>query len=554
MLTRLQVKNFVLIDSLDITFPEGLIIITGQTGAGKSIILGALSLVLGGRADVSSIGDSSDNCVVEAEFEMGDAQSLREIIEQNDLDWDSGHLVLRRVVSSNGRSRCFINDEPSSLPVLTSISSHLLDIHSQHQTLLLSDRSFQLDMLDRYAGNMELRRDCSDAYSSLSTICSEIADIEARIIAADRDRDWNESQLSQLEAAKLVDGELEILEAEQQRLANAEEIKLLLCESLNLADNGTGESISIGNALKEIHKRLTRLSRYLPESSDLAARVESSRIELEDVFSEVQSMNESVDDSSDRLVFVEDRLSLLYSLMKKHSCSDIPSLIALRNSLSSGLQDCTDLRDRKSELEKEKQSAQEKLNAICARLHDARARASIFFASDIQKSARSLEMPQAVFQVSLLPSPASSTGTDRIQFDFSANGRSPEDISKCASGGEMSRIMLSLKDMMARFADMPTMLFDEIDTGVSGSVADKMGSMICGMGQFMQVFAITHLPQVAAKGKAHYLVEKHQQGERTVTTIEKLSAEQRVYELARMLSGSSLTQASIDNAKSLLGY
>ena len=554
MLTRLQVKNYVLIDSLEIDFPEGLIIITGQTGAGKSILLGALSLIMGAKADAAMVSEGADNCVVEAEFDSVD-DSIKVLLEENEVEWESGHLIVRRVVNRSGRSRAFVNDSPVSVTLLQEISGRIIDIHSQHQTLLLSDKHFQLGMLDDYAGNRGLLERCMQTWQRLSGLKSRLSIVQAGIAAAARDRDYNDAQLKQLEAASLVEGELATLEEEQKQLANAEEIKNCLSGAEELfSPSSNSEMMPLDLTLKEIDKLLSKAARYVPEASELAERVVSCRRELDDVYSEVSSLNSRMDMSGDRLTAVEDRMSLIYDLLHKHGCADEAELIALRDRLSSELYGSEKLEEEAEELRASIASLSSELDEIASELHSARVKAALPFAESIQSSVRGLEMPYAIFEVSVNDAPLSGTGSDGVTFRFSSTGRNPIDIAKCASGGEMSRIMLSLKEMMSRFSKMPTMIFDEIDTGVSGSVADKMGSMICEMGTKMQVFAITHLPQVAAKGSAHYLVEKHVgPGAKAVSTIRPVSGDERVLEVARMLSGSVLTPAAIANAKSLLG-
>ncbi len=556
MLARLQVRNYVLIDSLEIDFPEGLIIITGQTGAGKSILLGALSLVTGAKADASMVSDGADNCVVEAEFDAVD-DSIRNILEENEAEWDEGHLIIRRVVNRSGRSRAFVNDSPVPVTVLQEISSRLIDIHSQHQTLLLSDRQFQLDILDHYAGNGQLRTECSAAWKELAALKAELARLESQIARIASDRDYNEAQFRQLEAASLREGELLELEEEQKQLANAEEIKSGLCavEELFTAASSSGEAMSLDASLKESMKVLSKLGRYVPAASALADRIESCRLELDDILSEVSDINSRTDMSESRLEEVEARMSLIYGLLKKHACADESELIALRDRLSDELFDSTRLEEQAEDLRGQIRKVSAVLTGLADSLHEARAAAAPAFASSIAESVRNMELQYAVFETEVQDAPLSALGRDTVQFRFSATGKNPVDVARCASGGEMSRIMLSLKAMMARYTSMPTMIFDEIDTGVSGSVADKMGTMICGMGENMQVFAITHLPQVAAKGNAHYLVSKEIDPDtsKAVSTITRLTKEDRILEVARMLSGSVLTDAAIENAKSLLG-
>ena len=558
MLRSLQIRNYVLIDSLDVDFPEGLVIITGQTGAGKSILLGALSLLLGSKADPSVIGEGSDNCVVEAVFGIPETDSaLKAILEENDVDAPENELIIRRVVSRSGRSRSFINDSPVNVQVLQSISSRLVDIHSQHQTLLLTDRSFQLSMLDHFAGNEGLLGECAVSYRRLKALDDELSEVSGRLSRMNEERDYVYSRWKRLDDAGLREGELEALEAEQKQLANAEAIKedLFLVENLfNPQDGGVGGQLSMSAALKEAQKHLERVSKYIPQAAELAERIESSRAELDDVFAEVSSINSGTELSQERLEAVENRMSLIYGLLKNYSCASVADLVKLRDSLSDSLYDSTTLESRKEELERQAAAEREVLQGICDRLHAGRVKAAEPFSKAVESMVRSLELERAVFATEVIQGQVSPSGSDSVRFLFSASGMNPVDVAKCASGGELSRLMLCLKAMMARFVNMPTLIFDEIDSGVSGSTADKMGGMICSMGEDMQVFAITHLPQVAAKGKAHYLVEKEYDvlGSRPSSSVRPLQGEERIMEIARMLSGSQVTAAAIENAKALL--
>ena len=558
MLRSLQIRNYVLIDSLDVDFPEGLVIITGQTGAGKSILLGALSLLLGSKADPSVIGEGSDNCVVEAVFGIPETDSaLKAILEENDVDAPDNELIIRRVVSRSGRSRSFINDSPVNVQVLQSISSRLVDIHSQHQTLLLTDRSFQLSMLDHFAGNEGLLGECAVSYRRLKALDDELSEVSGRLSRMNEERDYVYSRWKRLDDAGLQEGELEALEAEQKQLANAEAIKedLFLVENLfNPQDGGVGGQLSMSAALKEAQKHLERVSKYIPQAAELAGRIESSRAELDDVFAEVSSINSGTELSQERLEAVENRMSLIYGLLKNYSRATVADLVELRDSLSDSLYDSTTLESRKEELERQAAAEREVLQGICDRLHAGRVKAAEPFSKAVEGMVRSLELERAVFATEVIQGQVSPSGSDSVRFLFSASGMNPVDVAKCASGGELSRLMLCLKAMMARFVNMPTLIFDEIDSGVSGSTADKMGGMICSMGEDMQVFAITHLPQVAAKGKAHYLVEKEYDvlGSRPTSSVRPLQGEERIMEIARMLSGSQVTAAAIENAKALL--
>lgn len=561
MLKALHIKNYVLIDSLDIEFPAGLVIITGQTGAGKSILLGALSLVMGSRADSSVIGAAGDNCVVEAEFEVNDEDgSLRQYLDENEIDFDpvdgKGQLTIRRILNSNGRSRSFVNDSPAPLKVLSMLSLRLIDIHSQHETMLLRDKQFQMSMLDHFAGDSGLLQSCRIRWERLTGLKNDLDEVNANLSRTNAEKDYNQAQFERLDSAHLKDGELEELETEQKQLANAEEIKSSLYQVENYfspsGDDAQDDRMSIDSMLKDSSRILDKLSSYIPSVSALSERIESARLELDDVLSEVSDLESGTEISDERLQEVEERLSLLYDLLKKYSCTQVSELIELRDRLSESLADTSVLEARKSAIEKEIREAEKDLADACSDLHDARAKAVPSFSENICNSIRSLELDRAVFDVVLEPGKPGPDGSDTILFRFSSTGKSPVDVAKCASGGEMSRIMLCLKAMMARYTNMPSMIFDEIDTGVSGSVADKMGSMICSMGDYMQVFAITHLPQVAAKGDAHYIVTKEFDGDRAISSIRKISGEDRVMEVARILSGSRVTPEAIANAKSLL--
>jgi len=551
VLHSLHIRNYILIDSLDIEFPEGLVIITGQTGAGKSILLGALSLLAGARADASLIREGADSCVVEAEF-AGQDEALDALLDEADVERDGDRLLIRRVVSASGRSRSFINDCPVQVGLLQEVAARLVDIHSQHNSLLLTDARFQLSVLDHFAGNGEALEACRAAWRELQAAKAALAQARAEQERLQADSDYNEAQWRQLDEAKLVPGELETLEEEQRSLANAEQIKEGLGHALALL-SPDGETPGVTAAVKEAARALEHITRYLPAASDLQARLESARIELDDLCGEIESLDGRIDLSPERLEAVEDRLSRLYTLLKKHRCATVDELIAVRERYSEMLFDTSAAQDRIRELERTVQRTEGAYRDACATLTKARCTAAPAFAAEITKSLRFLELDRAVFEVQILAAPESATGTDRAQYLFSATGRDPVDVAKCASGGELSRIMLSLKAMMARFVGMPTLIFDEIDTGVSGSVADKMGRLICEMGREMQVFAITHLPQVAARGDAHYVVEKSDAPDgRTVSSIREVRGEARTMEIARLLSGATISSAAIANAKALL--
>lgn len=536
MLSRLSISNYALISSLDITFPDGLVIITGETGAGKSILLGALSLVLGKRADSSVFCDNTRNCVVEAEFH----------------DKSGEEYILRRVITPAGRSRSFLNDEPVSLADLAAISNRIIDIHGQHQHLLLTDPDYRLGVIDHFAGTAPLLDEYKKIYDEYTAVKDEAASLEKSIAEEERDAEYRQFQLHKLQEAALVSGEMETLEQEQKALAHAEDIRTGLDAAyacLNPHD------ISVSQLLKDAATRLSKFAAWDDRLESLAARLESSRIEISDIEREIEDISSSVTVSPQRLDEVEERMSLIYSLERKYGCADVDELIALRDSLATALGGTEQMQDRLSALRHRQQELGTQREALARRLSEQRQAASGSLSEALQEAVRSLEMPHAVFRAEISgKGRLTATGGDNLDFMFSANGeQSLRDISKVASGGELSRVMLALKGLLARYTSMPTMIFDEIDTGVSGRIADKMGNMIGRMGQNMQIMAITHLPQIASKKGAHYLVYKEFGPDGKASTgIRRIEGEERVMEVARMLSGSELTPAAVENARELL--
>ena len=546
MLHSLSVSNYILIGSLDTTFPEGLIIISGETGAGKSILLGALSLVLGAKADASMVGPEGDNCVVEAEF--GITPAVRRILKEADLPDEGDRLVLRRTVALSGRSRSFANDEPVTLPVLQDLARELVDIHSQHQTLRLGDEHFRMDALDHWARTMELREECGGVWNQVLETRRKLAALKEREAKAQAEQEYNSTRWERLNQAKLQPGELETLEAEQNELAHAEQIKETLCSVEELLSPASEGSASPAQLLREASRLLDKAGAFIPSLKELSERLTSARLEVEDIAAEVSTVNSRTEASPERLQVVEERISLLYSLLQRHGLQKVEELIAERDYLEGLVLDATSLGEECSRVQKELEGLETRHQELCAALSDRRKEAAGPFGQAVEKVLHSLELDHAVFQVQVADAPAGALGANSIQFLFSSTGKAATDVAKAASGGELSRIMLSLKSVMARLTQMPTLVFDEIDTGVSGSAADKMGSLVCKMGADMQVFAITHLPQVAAKGHAHYLVSKTNDH----TSVKSLDREGRVQELARMLSGATVTPAAIANAQALL--
>lgn len=552
MLRSLHVRNYILIDSLDISFPEGLVIITGQTGAGKSILLGALSLLFGVKTDASMISEGASSCVVEAEFDAA-SEAVSGLLSAEEIETEGDTLVIRRVIAPSGRSRSFVNDCPVQTGLLQRLSPMLIDIHSQHRSLLLSDRGFQLSVLDRFALNADRLTECRRLWGALRSVRGDLSSLKEQLSRLDADRDYNAAQLKQLEDAKLSVGELEALEEEHRSLANAEQILESLSAACRELSPEGDEAPGVVAPLKDAGRQLERISTFLPEIAELVSRLESARLEIEDVNSEIETRISSVNLSPARLEAVEERMSLLYSLLKKHGCDTMEELIAKRDSFAGAVEGPSSLEDRIKELEMQEKTLSVSYGKVCAELSEARRNAAPKLAASILKSLRFLELERAGFEVRVEEGPSSADGADRVSFLFSSTGREPMELSKVASGGEMSRIMLCLKAEMAGFSGMPTMIFDEIDTGVSGSVADRMGQMICDMGRSMQVFSITHLPQVAAKGDAHYVVTKEvtPQG-RTVSSIHRVEGRERVAEIARLLSGATISEAAIANAEALL--
>jgi DNA repair protein RecN (Recombination protein N) len=546
MLYSLSVSNYILIGSLETEFPEGLIIISGETGAGKSILLGALSLVLGAKAEASMVGPAGENCVVEAVFGIDD--TVRRILADADLPSEDDRLVLRRTVGRSGRSRCFANDEPVSVNVLQELSACLVDIHSQHQTLRLQDARFRMEALDLHAGCEALRGACADAWNKVLADRRALEELEQRLTSARDQQEYNQSRWQRLEEARLVSGELEDLEAEQKQLAHAEEIKETLSAADALLTPSDDEIPSPAHQMRESARLLEKAAAFVPSMQALAERLSSARLEVEDIAAEVADASARMDVSPERLQQVEDRLSLLYGLFQKYGATTVEELIAERDRLSSLVMDASGLQADVDEARKTLAADEKAHQDLCDELHERRSAGAKPFAAAVETLLHGLDLDKATFEVVLEDATPGATGRDTVQFLFSSTGQIKADVSKAASGGELSRIMLSIKAEMARYKHMPTLVFDEIDTGVSGGTAHKMGQLVCKMGESMQVFAITHLPQVAAKGHAHYLVSKASGS----TTVHQLDGDGRVQEIARMLSGASITPEAIANAQALL--
>ncbi|MDR0661083.1 MAG: DNA repair protein RecN [Prevotellaceae bacterium] len=549
MLRSVSIENYALIDKLNIEFDKGLSIITGETGAGKSILLGALSLILGQRADTSSLKDKEKSCVVEGIFSI-EGYGLEPLFAENDLDYDA-NSTFRRIINPNGKSRAFINDIPVTLSVLKEITDKLIDIHSQHQNLLIANTGFQLWIVDLLADNTELLKTYKDVYSSYKRTIASLNGLRQQHEQSKADYDYLLFQLNQLEEVKLQENEQGKLEVELKLLTHAEEIKSGYSRAAAIL---ASDEMGVSQLLHETTQTIHRLIPLSPNAEELAKRVESTRIEIQDIANEVERLEEAITFSPERQAAVEERLDTIYSLEQKHRVSSVRELLELRDSLQEKINAIVSFDEQLETLEKEKRQKEEVVCRLANQLTEKRKKVLPEVESRIIEMLRTLGIPNATFKTvySELDSHTQS-GSSSISFLFSANKEvAPQDISRVASGGEMSRLMLSLKSLVAQSGKLPTIIFDEIDTGISGEVADKMGQLISQLAQKNQVINITHLPQVASKGNAHYVVYKEDSASSTRTRIRKLNDEERVMEIAKMLSGSSVTEAAINNARVLL--
>lgn len=550
MLKSLFIQNFVLIDSLDIQFDKAFSVITGETGAGKSIVLGALSLVLGQRADGKSIKSGSDKCVIEAVFDVS-KYKLEEFFRANDLEYDLEICILRRELFASGKSRAFVNDSPVSLSVLKELGSRLIDIHSQHQNLLLGDSRFQLKVIDVMAENEILLILYRKEYSRYQSLKRELKELTEKAAQTKQEEDYVRFQLEQLTETNLAVGEQEELELELETLSHAEEIKGSLYKIAQLLD---GEEQGAVQLLKEALSTADSLDRYYPKAKEMAGRLRSAYIDLSDLSSEAEIEKEDIEFNPERLEWVNERLDMLYSLEQKHRVSTVEELIALQQKYTEQLKEIDSFDEQIELLKNQLNVSYKELIQQASALSEQRKIASGAIASQLVEMIIPLGMPNIRFGVDFASRPEpESDGMDEIQFMFSANKSGEmQPVAQTASGGEISRLMLCIKAMIAGFTALPAIIFDEVDTGVSGDIADKMGDIMQELGSKMQVVTITHLPQIASKGKEHYFVYKEDTSDRTVTRIKMLTKEERINEVARMLSGASLTNASIANAKDLL--
>lgn len=549
MLLKLCVKNYALIRDLDVEPGEGLTIITGETGAGKSILLGALSLILGSRADTSVLLEKDEKCLVEGTFRIGE-YDLEEFFAVNDLDYEPV-TVLRREINPAGKSRAFINDTPVTLNVLKELGDRLIDIHSQHQTLMLNDNSFQLSVIDSFAGTSASLAEYRKIWHNYRKLQKEYAGIRETADKNRADYDYHQFQLKQLDDARLTEGEQEELEKEQELLSHAEEIKLALGNAAGLFSADSGSVIPL---LREARSNIQKVRDFIPGGEELLARTESAYIELNDLAGEIEKLAASIEADPQRLSVVNERLDTIYSLLSKHRAADLKDLIARREEIRKIINSIITSDDRLEQLEKQLESEMEVLKKLATEISARRTKVVPDVEKKISELLRQLGMPNARFRIALSRhKDFISTGIDQADFLFSANKQiEPENLAKIASGGELSRVMLSLKSLLTKNTNLPTIIFDEIDSGVSGEVADKVGQILSAMGKYMQVINITHLPQVAARGSVHYHVYKDETADSTITRIRLLSDDERITEVARLLSGSAITDIAVKNARELL--
>ena len=549
MLKKLYIQNYALIDSLEIAFHQGLSVVTGETGAGKSIILGAIGLILGQRADAKSVKNGTSRCLIEGTFDIA-AYGLEPFFEENDLEYEQGICLMRRELTSTGKSRAFINDTPVTLAQMKELGSRLLDIHSQHQNLLLGDARFQLNVLDLCTGDKDVLPEYKSVFAEYKRLSRQLESLKEEAAQARQEEDYIRFQYRQLQEASLQEGELEELEDEQQTLTHAEEIKHSL---FSVSDVLLGEERGILYALKDSSDKLSALTRVYPKIAELADRMQSDVIDLKDIASEIDSEQERVSFDSERSTYVQERLDTLYALLQKHRMSSVTELLNLQEQWGEKLLLIDDSDIRISECEKALSLCSKRVEALAGQLSDLRHQAADEFRELLTQMVRPLGMPNIRFELLFSPKPFDESGAEDVQFMFSANKNQPlQPVSETASGGEISRLMLCVKALIAGKVALPTIIFDEIDTGVSGEIADKMGNIMREMSCYMQVIAITHLPQVAVKGNAHYKVYKTDQEDHTVTRIVELTEAERVEEIARMLSGAEMTAAALDNARALL--
>lgn len=553
MLKKLDIRNFTLIDHLEMALYPGFSVITGETGAGKSIVIGAIGLLLGNRADAKQVKRGCDKCIIEATFDLSIYHSdvLKDFFEDNDLDYEPEECLLRREVNANGKSRAFINDTPVTLALMRELGEQLIDVHSQHQNLLLSKEDFQLNVVDIIARDRQQLAEYRAAFAEYRSAQRRLEELREQIATSRDNEDFLRFQQKELSEANLASGEQEQLEQEAELMSHAEDIKRALHE----ADYGlSGDDTGIVNLTRSIAAQLRSVADVYPDAQELAERLESCFVELKDISQEIASKVDDVEYDPQRFNLITQRLDTIYTLQQKFHVQTVDELLDRLNGINAQLDNIDNSDEELQELER----SVEKLHAVCVEkavvLTDMRRKSATVVEQELSKLLVPLGIPKVRFKVEVSPADLSTNGADKVMFLFSANSSTDmQPVSQVASGGEIARVMLSLKAMISKAIGLPTIIFDEIDTGVSGRVAEQMAHIMRDMGKAnRQVLCITHLPQIAAAGSTHYKVAKQETEHGTVSTMTQLSDEQRITEIAQMLSGSDVSQAAVDNAKSLL--
>ena len=549
MLASISIKNYALINELHIDFSSGLSIITGETGAGKSILLGALGLVLGNRADSSTLKNTTRKCVVEAVLSV-EKYNLQDFFETEDIDYEI-NTIIRREILPSGKSRAFVNDTPVTLSVLTALRSKLIDIHSQHQTLQVSDQQFQFQLLDAFANNESKLASYQRGLTQYTSEKKKLEEISQAQREANLQYDYNSHLYNELLEANLVEDEQEVLEEKLEKINNVEEIKQNLSEALQLT---TDDAIGIQNLLYSLENKLTKIAPYSKEYQELSERISSVKIELDDIVSELESANEQVDFNPLEATQLNDRLQLIYNLQKKHYVNSISALLLILEELSTKVSTVENAEQRLLDQETIVTEIANKLDAIALKISEARKRIIPTVSKQLEAILDNLGMSHARFQIqNNITEQYYKNGKDVLSFLFSANkGGQFGELKKVASGGELSRIMLAIKKVMSENSQLPTIIFDEIDSGVSGEISNKMAHIMSQMSQQMQVITITHLPQIAAKGNQHYKVYKEELNNTTTTSLKQLSEDERIVEIAEMLSGKNISDSALTHARELL--
>ncbi len=549
MLLSLSIKNYALIESLETDFSNQFSVITGETGAGKSILLGALGLVLGNRADLTSLKDKEQKCIIEAQFAISN-YNLQSFFEDNDMDYED-KTIIRREILPSGKSRAFVNDSPVNLQELQELGAMLLDIHSQHQTRELTEENYQIEILDAVANNVELLTSYKIALSDFKSIQKELKQLIEEKETLVKEHEYNSFLLNELLAANLVEGEQETLEQELEQLSNVEFIKENFERVLAIANE---EQVGAIVNLKEIKLALQKVANFSISNAQLLERMSSSLLEIEDIISECEQSNDKIVADPERLELVNTKLQTIYTLQKKHQVQTIAELLVIQNELDAKVIRVDDLDGAINKLASDLKVKQKKVDEIAYSIFENRKKAAPILIEKIRTILAQLGMLEANFQIEINHTDSYGLkGKDEVVLLFSANkGTSFGLLKKVASGGEMSRIMLAIKAILANYSKLPTIIFDEIDTGVSGEIAIKMGEIMKEMSKTMQVFAITHLPQIAAKGNSHYKVSKRNLGETTISELNLLNTEERIQQIAEMLSGKDITESALQHAKALL--